>query len=169
MINGNNFHKIYQNFNNGEAILLECFDDKPELKNKHLQIWQVLSKKCHKLIGTSNATNSQLEELAETAEKLTILYPVLFPDQNITRKQHCISLVLPEIIRREKNIYKYLKMEQEGERIHKRLNDFKRKLNNRGNKEKMLMQMIELIELQNDVDITKKAPKKRQFRNKSKK
>ena len=29
--------------------------------------------------------------------------------------------------------------------------------------------MIELIELQNDVDITKKAPKKIQFRNKSKK
>ena len=60
-------------------------------------------------------------------------------------------------------------MEQEGERIHKRLNDFKRKLNNRGNKEKMLMQMIELIELQNDDDINKKAPKKRKFRNKSKK
>ena len=32
VINGNNFHKIYENFNNGEAILLECFDDKPELK-----------------------------------------------------------------------------------------------------------------------------------------
>ena len=59
-------------------------------------------------------------------------------------------------------------MEQEGERIHKRLNDFKRKLNNRGNKEKMLMQMIELIELQNDVDITKKAPKKENLGTKAK-
>ena len=46
-------------------------------------------------------------------------------------------------------------MEQEGERIHKRLNVLKENLITEAKSKKMLMQMIELIELQNDVDITK--------------
>ena len=88
-------------------------------------------------------------------------------DQNISRKQHCVSLILPEIIRRENGIYKYLKVEQEGERIHKRLNDLVRKFNKKGKKEDMLFQMIELVEVQNKMDNSRKKPIKRNFKKKT--
>ena len=111
VINGNYWHNIYKNFNEGETTLIDCFNDHPEIKEKHLKIWKVLSK-IHKLIGTPNATEEQLEDLAVTCEELTNIYPLLFPTQDMTRKQHCISMVMPDMIRREKNIYKYLKLEQ---------------------------------------------------------
>ena len=61
-------------------------------------------------------------------------------------------------------IYKYLKVEQEGERIQKRLNDLDRKFNKIGEKEEMLFQMIELVELQNNMNDSRKKPIKRNFK-----
>ena len=51
-------------------------------------------------------------------------------------------------VSKENGIHKYLKVEQEGERIHKRLNDLVRKFNKKGKKEDMLFQMIKLVEVQ---------------------
>ena len=38
-----------------------------------------------------------------------------------------LSLTFPEIIQDKKSLFLYLKMEQEWERLHKRLNDLERK------------------------------------------
>ena len=38
-----------------------------------------------------------------------------------------LSLTFPEIIQDKKSLFLYLKMEQEGERLYKRLNDLERK------------------------------------------
>ena len=38
-----------------------------------------------------------------------------------------LSLTFPEIVRKKKSLFLYLKMEQEGERMHKRLNELDQK------------------------------------------
>ena len=69
------------------------------------------------------------EVAATAAEKFTRLFPVYFPEQNITRKIHTLGFTVPDIIRSDKteNIcYKYLKLEQAGERVHNIWNTLKR-------------------------------------------
>ena len=50
------------------------------------------------------------------------VYPVKF-NANITRKMHCLSVVLPDYIRNNKFLLKAQKKEQAGERLHKQCND----------------------------------------------
>ena len=58
---------------------------------------------------------------AENLKKFTCRFPILFPNQNITRKMHILSFVLPNLIENDTSdnmTHKYLKVEQAGERFY---------------------------------------------------
>ena len=57
---------------------------------------------------------------SENLKKFTNRFPILFPNQNITRKMHILSFVLPNLVENDKSdnlCHKYLKVEQAGERF----------------------------------------------------
>ena len=57
------------------------------------------------------------------------LFPIYFPNQSITRKIHTLGFTIPDLIRSDKSeniCFKYLKLEQAGERVHNIWNTLKR-------------------------------------------
>ena len=74
-------------------------------------------------LSIPNKSYSQKEKLATECEKFGEKFPVLF-NANLTRKMHCLSIVLPHYIRTNKYLYKTQKLEQSGERLHKQFNDY---------------------------------------------
>ena len=81
------------------------------------------------VISKKNASKEDLEIGAKKCEKFGELYPVYFPDQTITRKQHVYCVVFPKYIR-EGKVYRYLKIEHAGENIHAKYNRLEKKHNN---------------------------------------
>ena len=66
-------------------------------------------------------TIEEKENAATLCESFTNIFPIIFPDTNITRKMPIISFVLPRLIREDttSNIcFKLLQVEQAGERLH---------------------------------------------------
>ena len=88
---------------------------------KYVRIWKILSE-ARKALSTPNANREQIEDAASKCEKFTAAFPMLFPNHNITRKMHSLSIVLPRQIRQDGIFYKMLKIYQMGESLHQKLN-----------------------------------------------
>ena len=61
-------------------------------------------------------------------EKYCEDFPILFPEVNMTPKMNILSCVLPKQIREQRLVHIMLKVEQEGERLMKELNELENKL-----------------------------------------
>ena len=81
-------------------------------------------------------------------------YPVLFPEETITRKQHVLSFVFPKYIR-EGNVYKYLKIEHAGENIHCKYNRLEAKHKNQKHRGKRFFLIIRDYKEEMHTDKTK--------------
>ena len=60
-------------------------------------------------------------DAANECEKFTKLFPLYFPEINITRKMHTLSFVMPKLIREDRSdnfCFKLLQIEQAGEKLH---------------------------------------------------
>ena len=79
-------------------------------------------------------------------EKFTEVFPVLFPSNHITRKMHVLSIVAPKQIREQGSVYRMMKIEQQGEKLHKKLNDLDRQFGNIKNKSKRFFYMLRELE-----------------------
>ena len=99
-----------------------------------------------KALSTPNATREEIEDAAQKCEKFTAAFPMLFPQYNITRKMHALSIVLPRQIRRHQMFYKMLKIEQMGESLHQKLNTLEKRYANIWPKSKRYFLMIEELE-----------------------
>ena len=91
--------KIYKNFLNGESKLIDMFLCYPDLHQKLKEKWLVVT----------------------YVEQCTCFKRTYFPEVPITRKMHVMAFVISPLIAKDKtpNIcYKYLKLEQMGERLH---------------------------------------------------
>ena len=124
---------------------LNCLNDRPAIKKKYEKIWTILSLS-KKGFSRKNATKDQLEETANTCEKFTEVFPVLFPTTHITRKMHVLSIVAPMQIREQGCVYKMLKIEQAGEVLHKTLNALDLQFGNEKDKSKRYFQMLRELE-----------------------
>ena len=78
---------------------------------------------------------------------------------------HNLPLVFPKIVARETSVYQYLKMEQEAERLHKRLNKLDRRFSQIKNKGDQFYKMIEEIENENMGDIDNFFQEEKRFMN----
>ena len=85
---------------------------------KITHFWQIVSRN-HKFFGTKVTSLEEKSLAAENCRKFTKVFPIYFPDMNITRKMHNLSFFVPLVIENDKteNIcYKYLKIEQAGKK-----------------------------------------------------
>ena len=101
---------------------------------KHKRIYTILAN-VNKTISTKNATQDELEEGARNCEMFGEIYPVLFPEETITRKQHVFTWVFPKSIR-EGSVYMTMKIEQAGENIHAKFNKLESKYKSQKNRGK---------------------------------
>ena len=88
------------------------------------------------------------ENLAQEWEKWCETYPVLFPTRSLTRKMMELSLFFPKFVRDEVPgmINKILRLEQEGESIHAKMNRLETKFNMILNKSKRYWHMLKEYE-----------------------
>ena len=124
---------------------MDCLRDRPAIYRKYKTIWDILSN-AKKGFSQKNATKGELEETAKICEKFTEVFPMLFPSNHITRKMHVLSIVAPKQIREQGAVYKMMKIEQQGEKIHKQLNDLDRQFGNIRNKAKRFFYMLRELE-----------------------
>ena len=108
-------------------------------------MWKILSE-ARKAIATTNANREQIEDAAIKWEKFTAAFPMLFPQHNITRKMHALSIVLPRQIRKDGIFYKILKIEQMGESLHQKPNTLETRYANVWPKSKRYFMMVEELE-----------------------
>ena len=118
-------HKIYSAFLRGDTSLIDGFkDNKPQLFDKLLDLWMILSKN-HKYSSTPKTTKSEKEEAAKVSASFTKKFRIYFPSSSITHKMHLLGFVFPKVIRNDTTdniLYKILKVEQAGERLHQKWN-----------------------------------------------
>ena len=103
----------------GEVFTLK-FNLNVHIKNKHSEVGQGSLINCNECEYV--AVNSNMNQHNNNCSQFTKKFPIYFPSSNITRKMHLTSdFVLPKMIKEDKtaNIcYKFLKVEQAGERLH---------------------------------------------------
>ena len=71
--------------------------------------------------------------------------PFMFPEENLTRKQHVLSFVLPKYIR-EGSCYKFMKIEQMMEYTHAVFNGLENSRKSEKNRAKRFFKMIQAQE-----------------------
>ena len=89
---------VYKDIEADKFTFLEAIKDKPEIHMKHKTIYRILAN-VNKAISKKNASQIEQEDGAKNCELFGKLYPVLFPEESITRKQHVLTFVFPKFIR----------------------------------------------------------------------
>ena len=74
-----------------------------------------------------------------------IEFPIRFPEENITRKQHVFCIVLPKFIL-DGTCYKFMKIEQMSEYLHCIYNRLENNRKSEKNRGKRFFQMIQVHE-----------------------
>ena len=80
---------------------------------------------CYKYFSTPKTNKSEKEEAAKVSASFTKKFPIYFPSASITHKMHLLGFVFPKVIRNDTTdniLYKILKVEQAGERLHQKWN-----------------------------------------------
>ena len=114
--------------------------------------------KVDSFITLREPTDDQCEEAAVVCEEFCKLYPVFFPHKNLTRKMTEWSLVLPRFIREKKGMCnRMMRLEQEGEHLHKELNSLERSQKQTLNKAKRYFDILK--EYENKLYATKNQNK----------
>ena len=109
-----------------DYTLTKCFEGEPELREKFNLLWDNLSE-FDTFISLREPTEDQCERAALNCENWCKMYPVFFPNKNLTPKMANYSLVLPRFIREKKGLVNTMfRLEQEGEHIHQVLNQLER-------------------------------------------
>ena len=108
-------------FRNDETVLLEYFDEIPEIKAKFHKIWTILTK-IDTFFAKRDPSDIEIEEGAKSFESFGEIFPMEFKEENLTRKMVDLKLVMPKQIREQKIVNKMLCLEQEGEHIHQIFN-----------------------------------------------
>ena len=116
---GNRLHKGYKNAIENKFDLLTCFEKFPLIHEKFKKLWTNVAN-INKFLSLESPSEKEIEEGALECEKVTELFPVEFPDKNISRKLFVLSFVLPKMIREQKIANKILRLEQEGEHLHQK-------------------------------------------------
>ena len=66
--------------------------------------------------------DDELDEAIKSCQAWAERLPVLFPDKNLTRKGHSLSVHIPETLRSCRTYYMFYKAEQTGEAVHAAFN-----------------------------------------------
>ena len=158
-------NNLYKNVKERKFTFLQALRDKPEIYRQHVELWKILAR-IDEIVSMKNPSTEQLEEGAGLCELICELFPVFFPKENITRKMHVLSFVLPSNLR-EGTVYKFLKIEQKSENLHVDLNQAEKNYLTTKNHAQRLFSMLKHVERK--LRAKKRCPELQEQENKAKK
>ena len=95
-------------------------------------------------LSLRSPTREQIEYGAQQCEMFCQLFPVYFPEKNLTPKMVDLSLVIPTFIRTKPIVMNHMfRLEQEREHLHNTLNKEERALKNVYRKEERYFKMLQ--------------------------
>ena len=94
----------------------------------------------------------EIEEGAELCEQHGELFPVLFKEENLSRKDIDLAIVLPKQIREIANLM--LRLEEEGEHLHQVFNSLEKRYKNIKNRARRFWCMLKEYENSKSTDKT---------------
>ena len=157
---GNAAHEVFNDFRKGKNTLLNCFKPYPQYYQKHLKLFQILTKIDTLLCSSGKKTLEQREETALALEEFGLYFPVHFK-RNLTRKMHLLSFSAPKQIREHGDWYRYLRLEQETERAHHELNLLEEEFRSVKNKAQKYYLMLKAFKNKQKIDKGVVVPRKR--------
>ena len=115
---------VLRDAHDDKFTFLESIKDHEEVYEKHKKVFKILGG-IHHVVTRVKPTKEQLAHGASLCKDLGHIFPINFPLETITRKQHVIIVVLPKFIL-EGSCYKFSKIEQMSENLHCQFNDLER-------------------------------------------
>ena len=92
-------------------------------------------------------TDAECESAAQVCEEWCQVYPVFFPNKNLTRKMVEWSIMMPKFIREKKGFMNtMLRLEQEGEHLHQILNSLENRFKSVYNKSERYYLILKELE-----------------------
>ena len=150
---GNKECNAYKSIRGNDYTISKCFSTHPEVKQKIDDLWLILTN-VDSYLALRDPTPQEVEWGVSQCELFCKRFPVYFPEKSLTRKMIELSLVMPKFIRTKPLLVNAMfRLEQEGEHLHKLLNDIERNLRNILNREERYYKMIR--EYENKVYCTK--------------
>jgi hypothetical protein len=157
-LNGKDCEKILRSALNSKEVkdcpILVCISKTMgDRADKYLTLFKVLGNVWTTLrMPNDKIDDEDLAEMIKYCQEWGKLLPKLFPERNITRKGHTLSMHIPEYITKYRSFYRYYKLEQSGESIHSQMNNIGRKLAPIRPKSLRLFKTIEQYEMMHNVD-----------------
>ena len=155
-LNGKDCEKIMINARNSERLedfeITKCLSEQyPERAQNYWKLFKILGD-CWSKLSVPTKDASDLMDKIKTCEEWSKQLPVLFPERNITRKGHVLSVHVPEYLTENPKLFhKFFKLEQRGEALHAKVNQMQRArfFNIKPEKKRVAMVMVELERLNN--------------------
>ena len=170
-LNGKDCEKIMINARNSERFedfeITKCLlEEFPERAENYWKLFKILGD-CWSKLSVPPKDESDLMDKKKACEEWSKQLPVLFPERNITRKGHVLSVHVPEYLQANPKLFhKFFKLEQRGESVHAKVNQMNRArfFHIKPEKKRVAKTMVEL-ERFNHVDKELFTP--REYTNKS--
>ena len=146
-----------------DFIMTRClYNRNPELALKFWTVWKIQAN-CWLRLRMPQGDHEHVLETIRVCQEWSKQLPLLFPERNITRKGHVLSIHVPEFLLKYPNLYyMFYKLEQRGEAIHALFNTLHRqRFQCIRPSEKRLLMLIEELEIIHAVD--KSVTKARQY------
>ena len=155
-LNGKDCEKIMINARNSERLedfeITKCLSEQyPERAQNYWKLFKILGD-CWSKLSVPTKDASDLMDKIKTCEEWSKQLPVLFPERNITRKGHVLSVHVPEYLTENPKLFhKFFKLEQRGEALHAKVNQMQRArfFNIKPETKRVAMVMVELERLNN--------------------
>ena len=171
-LNGKDTEKVFEyclrNPNIDLNLIVKCIADRdPQTADRYLQMFKILADIWNKLRHPPASgpcgefSDQELEEIQFHCQRWGEMLPILFPDRNITRKGHLLSIHLPETLKKLRTFYMFYKTEQAGEKIHSQFNKLMTRWKSRRPKDARLFGMIQAFEISQKMNTGILEPMKR--------
>ena len=110
-----------------------------------MQVWTSLTA-IDQFFAKRDPSPEEIEEGAKLCEQHGDLFPVLFKEENLTRKDIDLAIVLPKQIRELKIANLMLRLEEEGEHLHQVFNSLEKRFKNIKNRARRFWCMLKEYE-----------------------
>ena len=164
-LQGKQVQKLLDDARNETFEIIDCIKDEKVLHEKYSSTLTCLANVSDALkTEGEDFDEDDIQMVKEICESWGELWPIHFPERNITPIGHILSFVLPKAVEEHKTFWRFYKVEQKGESIHAMMNDIDRKCWVIKNEESRLWKLIERYELRNVTNVDIVVPVKHVFK-----
>jgi len=138
-------------------ILCDVISDQPDMHKKFSEVFKVFSEAQSLMSKKRILCDREIRELRDCCTSFGTLFPVYFPEVNLTRKMHELIFHVPRFVEEHKTIGLF--SEEDGESLHNVVNQELRSVACLRNSIDKFKNVVEKIEIRSKADSTLVEPK----------